>query len=372
MSKFVKGMLLIALMPCFGMAADSALQSDDVKPYFLPEELNSPGVLNSFQELVSAPAVPLKDTQKRLVNIALIYPSSDLSDFWTRNFQALTARLNDLNIDFQVDEYSSRQLEHSLQTRYTEEVLAKADHYDYVIFGPSELLVQTDNIQKLSASSEFQTYIWAFHTPYKDWQYQPDAWFDFSSSAGAKVLCKFMIERLGHDVYFAMNRGIPGITDDQRSGEFKECVEAQGDWLNLYEHFGQYQAGGGVDGASLVTESFPEVTMLHNANTAMTLGVLRYLKKHQLLNQLYVTGWGGTAAEIDQIKQGYLNATPMRMGDDVGVATAEAIKLTLENKIDQVPKIYLGRIQIVDDQMSNEEINKLTDEAFRYSGHIDQ
>ena len=366
MSIFVKSVLIGALLPSVAMASNTALPEHDY-PYWLPDEVNQEGVLDAFQTVVSAPAKTLDLEMTQPIQIALIYPSADLSDFWVSNYKALTARLNDLGIQYRIDEYSSRQIEHSLQTRYTNEVLKRAEQYDYVIFGPSELSVQADNIQLLSAIDTFKTYVWAFHTPIKSWAHQPDAWFDFSSSAGAQVLCEFMLQRLGEDVYFAMNRGIPGITDDQRSGEFKSCVETEGNWLSLYEHFGQYQAGGGRDGAALITESFPEVTMLHNANTAMTLGALEYLKEHQLMNQLYVTGWGGTAAEIDQIKQSYLNATPMRMGDDVGVATAEAIKLTLENKVDQVPKVYLGRIQVVDDQMSNEEINALTSEAFRYS-----
>ncbi|SBT19448.1 Autoinducer 2-binding periplasmic protein LuxP precursor [Marinomonas gallaica] len=246
--------------------------------------------------------------------------------------------------------------------------LARQGEYDYVIYGPSELYVQADNIQRLAKSESFQSYIWAFHTPMKSWQFQPDAWFDFSSSVGAQALCDFLIQRLGSDVSFAMNRGIPGITDDQRSGDFKSCVEEEGGWMNFYEHFGQYQAGGGRDGAALITQSFPEVTMLHNANTAMTLGSLEYLAEQSLIDGMYVTGWGGTAAEIEQIKQGNLNATPMRMGDDVGVATAEAIKFSLEGRTSNIPKIYLGRIEVVDDQMSTEEINARTREAFRYSG----
>lgn len=372
MSRFVKGWLFLGAFITSMVTAAELEQRSDSRPYLLPQEVNSAGGLDAFQNIVSAPPVPFEGNLTQPIQIALIYPSADLSDFWVRNYHALISRLKDLGINYHIEEYSSRQIEHTLQTRYTDQVLEQADHFDYVIFGPSELSVQAENIQRLSDSSQFKTYVWAFHTPFKNWTAQPDAWFDFSSSEGAKALCDFVVERLGDDVYFAMNRGIPGITDDQRSEEFKKCVESRGDWISLYEHFGQYQAGGGVDGASLVTKSFPEVSMLHNANTAMTLGALEYLKDHQLMNRLYVTGWGGTAAEIDKIKQGHLNATPMRMSDDVGVATAEAIKLTLEHKEKQVPRVYLGRIQVVDDQMTDAEINRLTEEAFRYSSQIDQ
>ncbi|MEL6481361.1 MAG: hypothetical protein AAFQ75_07920, partial [Pseudomonadota bacterium] len=39
---------------------------------------------------------------------------------------------------------------------------------------------------------------------------------------------------------------------------------------------------------------------------------------------IFSTGWGGTGLELDAIRRGELDATPMRMGDDVGAATAEA------------------------------------------------
>ncbi|MCO4787392.1 MAG: substrate-binding domain-containing protein [Marinomonas atlantica] len=346
----------------------NADQEHSALNYWLANEVNDEEVVEEFQSIVSSAPRAITDPLPKPTRIALIYPSADLSDFWVRNYKALTARLNVLNIDYVIDEFSSRQIEHALQTRYIDEVLARQNEYDYVIYGPSELYVQADNIQRLAKSENFQSYIWAFHTPMKSWQFQPDAWFDFSSSAGAFALCEFMIQRLGRDVSFAMNRGIPGITDDQRSGDFKSCVEEEGGWVNFYEHFGQYQAGGGRDGAALITQNFPEVTMLHNANTAMTLGSLEYLAEQALTDSMYVAGWGGTAAEIEQIKQGNLNATPMRMGDDVGVATAEAIKFSLEGRTSEIPKIYLGRIEVVDDQMSAEEIDARTREAFRYSG----
>ena len=58
----------------------------------------------------------------------------------------------------------------------------------------------------------------------------------------------------------------------------------------------------------------------------------------------------------------------MRMGDDVGAATAEAIKADLEDRADELPLVFLGRITIAHDEMSLEELNALETEAFRFSG----
>lgn len=325
--------------------------------------------LEKFQETVSGEPISVASkSSEKPVRIALIYPSADISDFWIRNFIALKERLIALQLKFEIDEFTSRQIEHSLQTQYTEQVLSSEKTYDFVIFGPSELDIQAGNIQKLSASSDFKTFIWAFHTPNEQWTHQPDSWFDFSSEMGAEVLCDHVVKELGNDVEFSANRGIPGITDTQRSQGFIDCVEEKGDWLTVYEHFGQYQKIGGADGIRLVLGNFPEVTMVHNANTAMTMGAVDALGEADKLSEIYVTGWGGTAKEIEKIRSDELDATPMRMSDDLGVATAEAIKFHLEGRQTEVPLIYLGRITVVHNKMDDEELSQLTREAFRYSG----
>jgi len=58
----------------------------------------------------------------------------------------------------------------------------------------------------------------------------------------------------------------------------------------------------------------------------------------------------------------------MRMGDDVGAATAEAIKADLEGRTDELPLVFLGRITVANDELSAEELDALEVEAFRFSG----
>ncbi|WP_299961417.1 substrate-binding domain-containing protein [uncultured Roseobacter sp.] len=336
--------------------------------YWVPGEVNAEGALEQLQEVVGSEAVQFSGTLDKPVQIALIYPSADTSDFWARNYLALTKRLEELGIPFETTEFASRQIEHSLQATYASQVEQDADLYDYVIFGPSELEIQADNIDKLSGNDGFATYVWAFHTPLKDLTNQPDAWFDFSSAAGALTMCDYMLGRLGNDVTMAMNRGIPGITDNQRSGDFKACVEEKGNWTTAYEHYGEYQREGGFEGTSLILQAYPEAAIIHNANTAMAMGSVEAQVSQGKEKEIFSTGWGGTGLELDAIRRGELDATPMRMGDDVGAATAEAIKADLEGRADELPMVFLGRITVAHDQMSADEIDALEQEAFRFSG----
>jgi autoinducer 2-binding protein LuxP len=338
------------------------------RDYWVPGEVNADGKLEALQAVVGSDAVAFSGSLENPVQIALIYPSADTSDFWARNFLALTKRLDQLGITYETTEFASRQIEHSLQSTYANQVEQDADLYDYVIFGPSELAIQADNIDKLAGNDGFATYVWAFHTPLKDLSNQPDAWFDFSSAAGALTMCDYMLGRLGNDVTMAMNRGIPGITDNQRSGDFKACVEEKGNWTTAYEHYGEYQREGGFDGTSLILQAYPEATIIHNANTAMAMGSVEAQVSVGKEKEIFSTGWGGTGLELEAIRRGELDATPMRMGDDVGAATAEAIKADLEGRAEELPLVFLGRITVAHDQMSAEEIDALEKEAFRFSG----
>ncbi|MEM8541599.1 MAG: substrate-binding domain-containing protein [Pseudomonadota bacterium] len=338
------------------------------RDHYLPGEVNKDGALEALQNATGETAVALTVSQDEPLQIALIYPSADTSDFWARNYLALTKRLDEIGIKYETREFASRQIEHSLQATYASQVDQDADIYDFVIFGPSELATQADNIDKLAGNPDLKTFVWAFHTPLKYLENQPDGWFDFSSAYGAIKICDYMIERLGKDVTYAMNRGIPGITDNQRSGDFKDCVAEKANWNPVYEHYGEYQREGGFEGTQLILQAYPEATVIHNANTAMSMGSVEAQIAVSKEKEIFSTGWGGTGLELDAIRRGELDATPMRMGDDVGAATAEAIKAHLEGREAELPLVFLGRITVAHDEMSAEELDNLQKEAFRFSG----
>lgn len=344
------------------------LPDDADRDFWVPEQVNKEGSLQALQDATGADATPFAGTLEKPIQIALIYPSADVSDFWARNYLALIKRLDQLGIEHETREFASRQVEHSLQATYAAQVDQDADLYDFVIFGPSELATQADNIDKLAGNENLTTFVWAFHTPPKYLENQPAGWFDFSSAFGAQKICDYMVERLGKDVTYAMNRGIPGITDNQRSGDFKDCVAEKGNWNVVYEHYGEYQREGGFEGTQLMLQAYPEATVIHNANTAMSMGSVEAQIAVGKEKEIFSTGWGGTGLELDAIRRGELDATPMRMGDDVGAATAEAIKAHLEGRQEELPLVFLGRITIANDEMSLEEIDELEKEAFRFSG----
>ncbi|MGI9332009.1 MAG: substrate-binding domain-containing protein, partial [Gammaproteobacteria bacterium] len=87
------------------------LPDDGERDHWLPEQVNEPGKLEALQKVTGADAVKFTGQQSAPIKIALIYPSADVSDFWARNFLALTKRLDQLGIKYETTEFASRQIE---------------------------------------------------------------------------------------------------------------------------------------------------------------------------------------------------------------------------------------------------------------------
>ena len=308
--------------------------------------------------MANPPAEPVK--------IVVIYPSLDVSDAWLRSYLAMEARLNEIGIPFDALQLASDVGDYALQTTYTDQVIN--EDYDYVIFGPIELQIQAENINALVESGK--TVILLNHdTVLKDFgDNQPMMYVSFSHYAGSQIMCNWVVNTLGTEGTYAMNRGVPGIVDDQRSGGFRDCLAKNSDWNLAYEHYGNFEREGGTTGTQQILSAYPEVTLIHNANTAMAMGSLSAVQSMEAQDRVQITGWGGTGEELEALLLGELRATPMRMSDDLGVSMAEAIRFDLEGRRDELPLVFVGRITIATGDMPNEQVNAMREEAFRYTG----
>ncbi|MEM8854657.1 MAG: substrate-binding domain-containing protein [Pseudomonadota bacterium] len=322
--------------------------------------------LAALQEIVGAPAVPMENPPTDPVTIAVIYPSEDVSDFWLRSYLSMEARLKELGIPFEATQFASNMGNFLLQSTYAEQV-AQED-YDYVIFGPSELMAQQDDIRRLMDSGK-KVIVLNYDTPVQAWgDDQPLLYTTFSHLFGALNICNWVVENLGTEGTYAMIRGIPGGIDDQRSGGFQKCLEEKSNWTMAYEHYGDFQREGGFNGAQLIISGYPEVQMIHNANTAMAMGAISAVQAADKGEDVFVTAWGGTGDELEALRKGELGATPMRMSDDVGVSMAEVIRADLEGRAEEMPLVFLGRIDIVSGDSGPEVVDAFEKEAFRYTG----
>ncbi|MFC6487783.1 substrate-binding domain-containing protein [Nitratireductor sp. GCM10026969] len=342
------------------------LDDDDERDFWWYHQVQDDAVLEAMQEVVAGPAERTTAEPDGPISIAVIYPSQDVSDFWLRAYLAMEARFEELGIETDSTQFASGMGDHQLQATYTEQVMQ--EDYDYVIFGPTELSLQQENIKDLIDAGQ-KVIVLNYDTVVQAWgDDQPMMYATFSHLAGALNMCEWVLENLGTEGTFAMIRGTPGSLDDQRSGGFANCLAENSDWQMAYEHYGNFLREGGFDGAQQILSAYPEVTLLHNANTAMAMGAVSAVQASGAGDRVKVTAWGGTGDELEALRLGELAATPMRMGDDVGIAMAEAIRADLEGRTDDIPLVFLGRITIVSADSGADTIDAMEEEAFRYTG----
>ena len=342
------------------------MPDDDERNFWWYHQVQTEEVLENMQAIVAEPAEPMAEPPAEPAKIAVIYPSQDVSDFWLRAYLAMEARLDELGLPYEAVQYASGMGDHSLQSTYTDQVLN--DDFEYVIFGPTELSLQQDNVKALMDAGK-KVIVLNFDAVVQEWgDDQPMMYATFSHLFGALNVCNWVVDNLGTEGTYAMIRGTPGSIDEQRSGSFRECIEEKSDWEMAYEHYGNFLREGGFNGAQQIISAYPEVDLIHNANTAMAMGAISAVQSLGAADRVGVTGWGGTGDELEALRAGELLATPMRMGDDVGVAMAEAIRMDLSGNEEDIPLVFLGRIEIVSSDSGAEVVDAYEEEAFRYTG----
>jgi autoinducer 2-binding periplasmic protein LuxP len=334
----------------------------------------------AFREVVRQPAVPLAaDVSREEITIALVFPSLDLSDAWARGHAGLVGRLDELDIPYRLDTFGSDHADHALQLAHLETVHARG--YDYVIVGPTEILVQMSMLEELIAAPGIELIVWNYTTPLMEWGSerapaggQPLAYVGFSHAEGAHVLGQYFVERLEREVVgtpkVAHIRGIPGITDAQRSGVAKQYFVDAG-YEIVHETYANWARDLGYSATLDIVGAYPDVDHIHIVSTAMAVGAVEALDEMGRAGEILINGWGGGAEEQIHLLEGNLHATVMRMQDDWGVALAEIIKFHLEGRTDEVPLAISGEMQLVDDTFTQADIDAILEYAFRYSGDLE-
>ncbi len=368
---------LLAFVFAAGMLAASHAQEGEFWEHYEVPGFDE-AMFDAFRDVISADAVPISVEVAEPVTIALVFPSLDLSDAWARGHAGLVGRLDELGVPYQLDTFGTSHDDHSLQLAHLETTMARG--YDYVIVGPTEILVQMSIIEEMIEAG-IGVIVWNYSTPLQEWgeaRYpeggQPLAYVGFSHAEGAHILGEYFVERLRNEVdgtpKVAHLRGIPGITDDQRSGVAMQHFQDAGFEI-VHETYANWARDQGYAATLNIVGAYPDVDHIHIVSTAMAIGAVEALDEVGRAGEILLNGWGGGSEEQLHLLEGNLHATVMRMQDDWGVALAEIIKFDLEGRIDEVPLAVSGGMQLVDDTFTRADIDAILEYAFRYSGDLE-
>lgn len=346
-------------------------KSEEERDYYYWDEIVSEELLDQFQQVVSDNSTPINVSLDEKLKIALIFPALDLSDAWYRGEQSLKKRLDELQIPYELRTMGSETNDHALQSSHIDTVMAEG--FDYVIIAPTELYVHKGALERL-IDSDAEVIIWDKIAPFKEWgttrdDKQPLAWVGFDHHYGGQILGDYVVERYPSDSKVAMMYGVPGTVSIQRGETARDIMKEAGMEI-VYEHYAHWDRNQAHDAARNILMSY-DIDLIHVINTSMAGGVASAVRDMGYSDEVAVNGWGGGSEEQELLETGDLSYTILRMQDDWGVALAEVIKYHLEDRTEEIPLVYAGKMVVVDDETPQEQINEYLEYAFRYSGDLE-
>jgi autoinducer 2-binding protein LuxP len=312
---------------------------------------------------VRGPAVPIAPgLQRRPLRIAVVYPALQVSDYWPDNERALQQRLNQLGIAYQLEaRYTEPNTQLVEQVNQIRELLDwEPDYLLYTLDSPR----QRSLIERLIQNSDTRLILQNITTPLKAWDgRQPFLYVGFDHAEGARLLARHFTRRFPQGADYGVLFRSQGLVSQLRGVTYIQAVADNHHLRSSY--YTDSSRAGGRQAALAMLREHPELDYIYACSTDVALGVVDALAELGRTD-LVVNGWGGSPAEIEQLRLGGLQVVLMRMNDDNAIAIAEAIKRDLQGK--PLPLVYASDFILLDDGMSIDEIRIYEALARRYSG----
>ena len=319
-------------------------------------------LMDKFVSLVDNKAEPLKIKNKK-IKIAMLYPSLQLSDYWRRNKIAFKKRLDNLNINYELDLFETTNVSCTKkQSLFVEKIIEKK--YDFLITTLNSNL-EKNLIRKILISTQTKVILQNITTPIKKWnKTQALIYIGFDHKIGSLKLANYYKNKF-KDGKYAVMFYTDGYVSKMRGDTFISYLR-DNTKLKLAD---SYYTNGDKNRAFKATldllKKHKDLKFIYACSTDVAIGVSNALISLGLENKILVNGWGGGSTELKMLRDGKLGVTVMRINDDAGIVMAEVIKSILLKE--KTPKIFSGKMVLIDKNRSKGDIELLKKKSFRYS-----
>ncbi len=294
------------------------------------------------------------------MRIAYLSPSFDISDAWERVFWSMQGRLEELGVDFEVQQLAvASHVDHAGQLAQVESVIAGG--VDYVFLGPTEFEAAIPALRKLKQAG-VPTVVYNFTTPHEDEAARAMSYIAFAHYPGGVKSGEWAAEQLGGKGKVLILRGAPGVVSDERGGGFLSVVEQYPDIEVVMGPYTDFDRAKAYDAAQNMLAAHPDINLIYGMSTTIGLGAAQVVRQMDKSEEILTMGFGGTGDEITAMKEGWLTASVLRPIDDSGVAVADAF--VAHSKGEEVPLVWGGSFVMVDRWSDTGEILEY---ANRYS-----
>lgn len=318
-----------------------------------------------FDKIVSSPVTRKLDYRPK-VKVGVIIPGKQISDYWRRSVSSFKSRLEEYGIELFMKTYfmntgddirdQSKVFKHALM-----------DNPDYLV-----LTLDTIRHQRMVAplllKKKPKVILQNITTPLESWEgKQPFMYIGFDHTKGAIMLARHFLKLpLKKGKYLALLPD-PGYLYQTRGLEFIRYMENNSEGLKPVVYHTGISSSKARKATLDALRKNPNPSFIYAASTDIALGAVKALKEKGLNGKIPLNGWGGGKSELEAITRKEIQMTVMRINDDNGVAMADAIAMDLEGKTNQVPKVFCGKMILIDDRTPAQRIRSLEQKSFRYS-----
>ncbi|MFA9373436.1 MAG: substrate-binding domain-containing protein [Poseidonibacter sp.] len=322
-------------------------------------------IINDFKKLVEQKSIPLNKVQDKEILIYMIYPGSQISDYWRRSKISFEKRLKELNIKYKLVDYFFDSSKNKREDIYLYNALQ--DSTDYIIF-TLDAKKHIKFIETILSKDKPKLILQNITKPIKGLAKQPLIYDGFDHNIGSVILAKEYLKRVGGSGKYGILYGTVGYVSTQRGDSFKEYINENSNLKLADSYYTGFNKAKAKETTKDLLDNHKDINFIYACSTDIALGAVEVLEERGLIGKVLVNGWGGGSAELKSIQERKLNFTVMRINDDNGVAMAEAIKLDISNNSNKIPQVYSGDFKLITQETDKFQLLKIKEKAFRYSG----
>ena len=321
---------------------------------------------HSFSRIIEGDSQPILIQYARPITVYFINPTQQLSDYWRRNQIAFKSRLSELGIAATIKVHDIKVNSPEIQKR---KLLSRAlaTNPDFIIL-TLDTAPDVGFVETIMKDRNTHLMVQNITEPIQSWlHYQPLIYVGFDHAVGTKILADYFCRTFLSGSSYAVNNFYPSYISELRGKKFIEVVSEKTSFNMLSHVYTEATHGSARMHTRTLIDEFPDIDFIYASSTDIALGTISALQSMGR-SDIKVNGWGGGSNELEALARNELAVTVMRMNDDNGVAMAEAVKLSLEDKEHAIPLVYSGRFKLLTSETDPEQVIKFQEYAFRYSG----
>ena len=322
--------------------------------------LNHRAVLGATCAIALGIVSTVQSAEAETIEIAYLSPSFDVSDAWERVYHAMSGRLDELGVEYEVQQLAvANATDHAGQLAQVESVIQKG--VDYVFLGATEYESAIPALRQLKAAG-IPTVVYNFLEPHQDEQARAMRYIAFDHEEGGRLAGAWAAMALNGKGTIAILQGVPGVVSDKRMNGFRSIVENFPDIevvVGVHTDFDRVKA---FDATQNLLAARDDIDLIYGVSTAVGLGAGQAVRQAGKSDEIMTMGFGGTGDEITAMAEGWLSASPLRCIDDSGVAVADAFVQEMNGE--EVSVVWSGPFRMID---ANTDAAAMIEQCTRYS-----